>query len=192
MITGFEQTALSQNVIEGVVFKELKSFADDRGFFRELVRNTDEFFKEGFGQWSQSKMGKNTVKAWHFHHLQVDWWYVPFGVVHTVLIDIREESPTYQKKIEFKLGESELDKEALTTIVRIPQGVAHGCKTLSANAHLFYITSRIYDPQDEGRIPFDTERFGHVWGDKSELTVSENDRREFIPKYERVLSMKSK
>lgn len=174
------------NLIHGVELKVLKTFPDDRGFFREIIRKTDSFFAEGFAQWSHSKMAKNTVKAWHFHHRQTDWWYVGLGVIHTVLFDLREESPTYQKKLEFRLGDPADDKEALCATVKIPPGVAHGCKVLSESAHLFYITSETYDPNDEGRHPFNSAIVPHSWGNESDLIVAANDRREFIPPHPRV------
>jgi dTDP-4-dehydrorhamnose 3,5-epimerase len=198
VIQRFADTAVAENSIRGVQFKELKTFPDDRGFFRELIRYNDPFF-EGpaaetsaeehsrcFAQWSHSKMARNTVKAWHFHHQQIDWWYMPIGLIHVALYDLRSESPTYKKKIEFKLGESELDSQALSAIVKIPQGVLHGCKVLSDFAHLFYITSRTYNPQDEGRYPFDSPVVPHSWGESETLIVAANDRREFIPPHPRV------
>jgi dTDP-4-dehydrorhamnose 3,5-epimerase len=186
VITCIEESETPENSIVGVRFKHLKTFPDDRGFFRELIRHNDPFFENGFAQWSHSKMARNTVKAWHFHHLQIDWWYVGLGLIHTVLYDNREESPTYQKKIEFKLGESEIDSEALSAVVRIPQGVLHGCKVLSDFAHLFYITSEIYNTADEGRFPFNTDDVPHNWGNEAELIVAANDRKTFLPGNARV------
>jgi dTDP-4-dehydrorhamnose 3,5-epimerase len=178
--------AEGEGVIQGVAFKELQTFPDERGFFRELVRTTDPFFAEGFGQWSHSKMGENAVKAWHFHHRQLDWWYCPIGVIHAVLYDLREESPTFRKKLEFYLGDQTQDGRALTAVVCIPAGVAHGCRVLSQFAHLFYLTSCTYDPQDEGRYPFDSDVVPHTWGESSKLVVAERDRRTFIPPYPRI------
>lgn len=186
MISRVEESWEDGLRIPGVVFKELKTFPDNRGFFRELIRETDEFFEPGFAQWSHSKMALHTVKAWHFHHRQVDWWYVPFGTIHTALIDHRPESPSFGRKLEFKLGDGELDSEAFTAVVRIPQGVLHGCRVLSETAHLFYITSETYDPEDEGRIPFDSAEVDHSWGDARELIVSERDRKKHIPSYKRL------
>lgn len=181
MITSIEQANSEEFCIRGVSLKNLKTFPDDRGFFRELIRSSDDFFKDGFAQWSHSKMGLNTVKAWHYHHLQIDWWYLAIGLAEVVLFDNRKESPTYRRKMQFKLGEAELDKQVLTAVVRIPQGVLHGLKVLSDTAHLFYITSRTYNPEDEGRFPFDSSIVEHDWGDASELIVAANDRREFAP-----------
>ena len=164
-------------MIYGVEVKELKSFPDDRGFFREIIRSSDSLFENGkFGQWSHSKMTKDVVKAWHYHHIQTDWWYVPIGLVNTVLFDNREESPTYKMKMEIRMGDQEDGK---TVCVKIPTGVLHGCKVLSEEAHLFYITSETYNPNDEGRFPFNSDLVPHNWGDNA-ITVA-NDRRLFEP-----------
>lgn len=177
--------------IHGVEIKYLKSHPDDRGFFREIVRNTDPFFTtndlespQAFMQWSHSKMARNTVKAWHFHHKQIDWWYIALGVFDVHLIDNREESPTYKSHMNFKLGDSE--NGGVEAVVKIPQGVLHGGRVLTEFAHLFYITSQTYDPKDEGRIPFNDQTIGVDWGeDEKNLIVSPNDRKEHIPPYPR-------
>jgi dTDP-4-dehydrorhamnose 3,5-epimerase len=173
-------TIPSDNEIIGVTIKNLKTHMDPRGFFREVVRSTDELFEGGiFGQWSHSKMQRNVVKAWHYHHVQTDWWYCPIGKIQTVLFDNRPESPTYLRKLVINMGDSSVDSETHEVCVKIPPGVLHGCKVLSDEAHLFYITSTTYDPNEEGRFPYNSAFVGHDWGDNA-LTV-ENDRREFEP-----------
>ena len=74
-------------MIDGVAVKELTTHRDERGFFRELVRVSDDFFAEGFGQWSHSLMYAGVIKAWHVHRKQVDWWYVCSGVLKVALYD---------------------------------------------------------------------------------------------------------
>ena len=145
-------------MIDGVVFKELVTHADERGFFREIIRVTDDFFPEGFGQWSHSLMHTGTAKAWHVHQRQIDWWYVGVGTLKVALYDTRTDSPTHCQLMEFFLGDNHRAR-----VVRIPPGVAHGCKAINGPAHLFYITSRIYDPEDEGRIPHDDPEIGYDW-----------------------------
>ena len=171
-----------EETIDGVEFKSLVSHGDDRGFFREIIRDSDPFFTGGFKQWSHSSMAKNTVKAWHYHHLQTDWWYIGLGLIQVVLIDNREDSPTKGKKLDFKLcGQDE--NQGLQAVVKIPPGVLHGCKVLSDSAHLFYITSEEYDSSDEGRIPFNALDI-HKWGDERLLIVADNDKKAFVPKAE--------
>ena len=185
MIKSFADLSISENQIVGVEVKQLKTFGDDRGFFREVIRVTDSVFNDRFAQWSHSKMVHNTVKAWHFHHTQYDWWYIGIGVAHVALIDFRQESPTYNKKIEFKLGDPQEDCEALCGVVRIPPGVGHGCKAIRQVAHLFYITSETYNPEDEGRYPYNSPSINHCWGPDDDLIVVDNDKRAFIPPTER-------
>lgn len=169
------------NDIVGVLLKPLKTHGDQRGFFREIVRSNDPFFfQNAFAQWSHSKMQKDVVKAWHYHHVQYDWWYVALGQLQVVLYDYREESPTFKTKLEFKLGdEQSFGPDTLAACVCIPPGVLHGCRVLSSEAHLFYITSQTYDPNEEGRIAYNSDLIPHNWGSGA-ITV-ENDRRNFIP-----------
>ena len=74
-------------MIEGVEIKELRTHPDERGFFREVIRETDGFF-EHFGQWSHSLMYPGVIKAWHIHQRQTDWWYV-LGALKVALYDTR-------------------------------------------------------------------------------------------------------
>ena len=140
--------------IEGVVLKELVTHEDDRGFFRELIRETDEFF-DRFGQWSHSFMYPGTAKAWHIHRRQTDYWYV-IGALKVALYDSRDDSPTKGQLVDFLMGDGH------ATCLKIPPGVAHGCRALE-RTHLLYITTRIYDPDDEGRIPYDDPSIGYDW-----------------------------
>jgi len=145
-------------MIDGVEIKELVTHSDERGFFRELIRETDPFFSEGFGQFSHSLMYQGVTKAWHIHRKQVDWWYVAGGVLKVVLHDRRPDSATAGMTMELFMGDNQKAQ-----VLKIPPGVAHGCSCISGPAHLFYITSRVYDPKDEGRIPHDDEELGYDW-----------------------------
>lgn len=145
-------------VIEGVEVKRLATHPDERGFFREIVRNTEDIAREGWAQASHSLMYPGVAKAWHVHPTQIDWWYVPVGDLKVALYDTREGSPTCGQLQELLLGEH---YEA--QLLKIPAGVAHGCKAIGGAAHLIYLTSRTYDPQEEGRIPHDDPGIGYDW-----------------------------
>ena len=140
--------------IQGVVVKNLTTHADERGFFREVMRETDEGF-EHFGQWSHSLMYAGVVKAWHIHRVQTDWWYV-IGALKVALFDTRDDSPTKGRLMELLMGDGH------ATCLKIPPGVAHGCRALE-RSHLIYITSRVYSPEDEGRIPHDDPSIDYDW-----------------------------
>jgi dTDP-4-dehydrorhamnose 3,5-epimerase len=147
--------ARGAGLIQGVEVKRLVTHADERGFFREMIRVTDGFFGEGsFGQLSHSLMHPGSGKGWHFHHNQVDWWYV-IGNLKVALYDLREDSPTHRQLNELFMGDI-----YGATIVKIPPMVAHGCRALDTT-HLIYVTSSVYDPSEEGRIPPDDPELGY-------------------------------
>ena len=164
MTTTLENIQEEQLAIEGVILKKLICHTDERGFFLELIRRTDPFFAEGFGQLSHSKMYPGVVKAWHIHRTQIDWWYVPMGRLKVGLSDRRPESPTFGKTITLFLGE-----DIEPAVLKIPAGVAHGCKAIGGVSHLFYVTSRIYTPAEEGRLPHDDESIGYDWIKEAEI-----------------------
>jgi len=146
-------------MIKDVVVKEIVTHWDERGFFRELINKKDnDFFKPGIAQWSLSIMYPGVIKAWHIHKIQFDWWYVGNGVLKVALYDKREDSSTYGQLMEFMLGEGRPPM-----VVKIPPGVANGCKCISGPSQLFYLTSNSYNPEDEGRIPHDDPEIGYDW-----------------------------
>lgn len=149
---------MAMGKIEGVATKELTTYSDERGFFREIIRVTDDFFSEGFGQWSHSLVHEGVAKAWHIHQKQTDWLYVVTGAIKVVLYDTRKTSTTHAELMEILVGDIYQSQ-----VVKIPPGVAHGYKVLEGPAHVLYITSHTYDPSDEGRIPHDDPTIGYDW-----------------------------
>lgn len=145
-------------MIKGVIKKKIVPHRDERGFFEELIRATDPFFKEGFGQWSHSFKKEGVVVAWHYHPTQTDWWFVVRGKVKVALYDLRKDSSTKGELNEFILG-----KEGESIILKVPAMVAHGFKVLKGPAELFYLTSKTYNPEEEGRIPLDDPKISYEW-----------------------------
>ena len=141
-------------MIDGVEVKDLVTHADERGFFREVIRETDPFF-DRFGQWSHSLMYTGTAKAWHIHQEQTDWWYA-IGSLKVALYDLRPASPTKGHLLEMFLG------DRFAKCLKIPPGVAHGCRALELS-HLLYVTSSVYTPADEGRRQHDDAEIGYDW-----------------------------
>ena len=145
-------------MIEGVESKSLVTHSDERGFFREIVRNSEGIVREGWAQVSHSLMFPGVVKAWHVHPTQVDWWYVVAGDLKVALYDLRDGSATKGELQEFFLGD-----HYPAQLLKIPAGVAHGCKAINGPAHLVYLTSTVYDRKEEGRIPHDDPAIGYDW-----------------------------
>src|SRR5947207_883685 len=94
----------------------------------------------------------------HIHKVQTDWWYVASGVLKVGLHDTRPDSPTYRVTDTLLMGDHQKP-----IVLRIPPGVAHGCRVIGGPVNLFYVTSHVYDPNDEGRIPHDDPEIGFDW-----------------------------
>ena len=145
-------------MIDGVIRKELITHADERGFFRELIRVTDGSFAAGFGQLSHSLVNPGVIKAWHAHKIQTQWTYVACGILNVVLVDHRPESKTHRGLMEFPVGENQD-----AWVYCFPPGVLHGYKCIHGPAHVIYVTSGVYDLSDEVRIPYDDPTIGYDW-----------------------------
>lgn len=145
-------------MIEGVVLKELVTHADERGYFREIIRVTDPFFADGFGQLSHSCVKAGVIKAWHAHRRQTQWNYVVSGLIAVALHDTRPSSPTLGETMTFSA-----DSDQKAACYMFPPGVAHGYRCLQGPMQIIYVTSGTYDIDDEVHIPHDDAVIGFDW-----------------------------
>lgn len=145
-------------MIEGVVIKQLIKHPDERGFFQEIIRSTDDFFKEGFGQLSFSFVHHGIIKAWHLHKVQSQWTCVVKGTAKVALHDCRENSKSFGKTMEIVTGEN---NEAI--VYKFPPGVAHGYQCINGPMLVLYVTSGTYDLSDEERISYDDPAIDYDW-----------------------------
>ena len=145
--------------IHDVVVKKIVTHSDDRGYFREILRDDDGLLRR-FGQTSITKTYPGVIKAFHWHNHQDDIWYVADGMVRVVLYDIRPDSPTCGQTQVIFAGEDN------SVVILIPVGVAHGYQVLGNKpALLFYHVTHSYNPAnpDEERIPWDDPEIGFDW-----------------------------
>ena len=146
-------------MIKGVQVKKIKRFCDDRGFFSEIFKEDDPFFKE-IKQTSYTETYPGVIKAFHYHEKQDDIWFVSTGMAQVVLYDLREDSETKGETQVIYAGEDN------PVLIYIPIGVAHGYRVLgNKKVGLFYHTTESYDPEnpDEKRIHFDDKEIGFDW-----------------------------
>ena len=132
--------------MKGVIIKNLETHADERGFFREIFRFAEEFKNVKVGQLSHSFVMRGVIKGWHGHKEQSQWNYVVMGKARVVLYDNRPESISYQKSMEFVIGEGEKPQAYFFS-----PGVLHGYKCLE-EMHIIYVTSGVYNPLEEVKI----------------------------------------
>ena len=146
-------------MIDGVLIKKLVRHPDERGFFMEILRDDDNLLQR-FGQTSYTISHPGVIKAFHWHRLQDDLWFIATGTGLVGLYDTREDSPTHGETMSIIAGEDD------PSLLVIPAGVAHGYKVLGdKQLSLFYHTTRSYNREDpdEGRIPHDDPGIGFDW-----------------------------
>lgn len=152
------QSYASPAPIDGVERIDLRLFSDEGGDFCEVVRFAPDgslLALPGYrpAQISYSQLEPGQIKALHLHAHQDDLWFVPPQFRLLVgLLDVRTDSPSYERSMRLVLGAGK------PRLLRIPHGVAHGVANLTgAAASILYFTDRAFDPEepDEHRLPHD-------------------------------------
>jgi dTDP-4-dehydrorhamnose 3,5-epimerase len=151
----------SPDLIDGVKVTPYSLWPDDRGYFLEVARlgqgPTVAYPREST-QISAALSYSGTIKAFHFHKHQTDCWVPVQGMFQVALVDLRKEASTYGVRNTLYVG------TLRPWQIIIPPGVAHGYKVIGPEpAMLVYLTDRFYNPQDEGRIPYDHPGIAYDW-----------------------------
>jgi dTDP-4-dehydrorhamnose 3,5-epimerase len=144
--------------IQGVYTVQLRAYADERGRFLETFRK--EWFPQRsweIVQSNRSDSAAGVLRGLHYHHHQVDYWYVQQGRIRAGLFDLRPQSPTRGAQLTLDMdGDQPLG-------LYIPVGVAHGFVALT-DVTLTYIVDNYYDGADECGVAWDDREVGISWG----------------------------
>jgi len=151
----------SDHLIPGVKVVKVDLWPDDRGYFLEVARFGQGLvaeFPADSTQVSTALSYPGTIKAFHIHKKQTDCWLAAAGMFQVALVDLREGSATYGLRNTLYIG-------ALRPWqLLIPPGVAHGYKVIGREPGvLVYLTNRLYDPSDEGRIAHNDASIAYDW-----------------------------
>ncbi len=151
----------SEKLIPGVKVFPVPLWPDDRGYFLEVARlgqGPVAEFPAATTQVSTALSYAGTIKAFHIHKHQTDCWLAAAGMFQVALVDLREGSPTYGLRNTLYVGVMRPWQ------IIIPPGVAHGYKVIGGDPGvLVYLTNRLYDPADEGRIPHNDAAINYDW-----------------------------
>jgi dTDP-4-dehydrorhamnose 3,5-epimerase len=142
-------------MIKGVSITSLKSFLDERGMVRHMLRCTDPHFSR-FGEIYFSTIFPGAIKAWHVHRKMELNYATIVGNIKLVLYDDRKGSQTYQELQEIFMGEDNY------VLVKIPPNVVNGFKAIGNEQAIVANCSDIpHDPEEIERfVPFD-KRIGY-------------------------------
>jgi dTDP-4-dehydrorhamnose 3,5-epimerase len=144
--------------IAGAYLADIRAFPDDRGAFMESFRrdwfpwiNWDNM------QSNCSRSRANVLRGLHFHHRQIDYWFVIAGDMRVGLADLRPSSPTYMAATALLLSADQ------PTGLFIPTGVAHGFAALT-DVTLTYLVNNYYDGTDEHGVAWNDPDLNVPWG----------------------------
>jgi dTDP-4-dehydrorhamnose 3,5-epimerase len=155
------RTPDSADLIDGVRVQRYDLWPDDRGYFLEVIRMKQGLaadFATETTQVSAALSYPGTIKAFHFHKHQTDLWVPSVGMFQVALVDLRKDSRTFGVKNTLYVGAMK------TWQILIPPGVGHGYKVIGEAAGvLVYVTNRLYDPSDEGRIAHNDASIAYDW-----------------------------
>jgi dTDP-4-dehydrorhamnose 3,5-epimerase len=91
------------------------------------------------------------------------------GAIYDVIIDLRQESPSYRQWLGVKLTADD------HKMLYVPEGFAHGFQTLEDDTEVVYQVSAFYAPQSEAGVRYDDPGFGIVWPLEVQV-ISDKDR----------------
>ena len=148
---------IEKTKLAGCVVVTPKTHTDDRGYFMESYRRswmdslTD--FSGDFVQDNQSLSHYGTIRGLHFQvgeNAQSKLLRVLQGSILDVVVDLRQDSPTYGEHISVELSDENNHQ------LWVPKGFAHGFSVLSETALLCYKCDAYYNKDgDYGIHPLD-------------------------------------
>jgi dTDP-4-dehydrorhamnose 3,5-epimerase len=155
-----------------------RRFADDRGWFSEVYKDSD-FAAAGiagpFLQDNHSVSAIGTVRGLHYQlppRAQGKLVRVVRGRVWDVAVDIRRSSATWGRWVG-----AELSAET-GEMLWVPPGFAHGFVALEDDTHLTYKCTNEYHKESERAISWDDPDLAIAWPDLpsgAEYRLSEKD-----------------
>jgi dTDP-4-dehydrorhamnose 3,5-epimerase len=162
--------------IPDLVIFEPRIFPDERGYFFESYnqRTWEEAgVKMNFVQDNQARSTRGVLRGLHYQvgeMAQAKLVRVLEGEVLDVVVDIREDSPTYGRWYGVRLS-AENKRQLL-----VPRGFAHGYLVLSETAEFFYKCDNFYSKAHEGGIRYDDPTLAIDWEfDLTKVLVAEKD-----------------
>ncbi|MEP3388230.1 MAG: dTDP-4-dehydrorhamnose 3,5-epimerase [Reichenbachiella sp.] len=151
---------------------------DHRGYFFEWFNQ--RIFREQTGidfqpkQFNCSRSTFGVLRGMHFQkqpHAQSKLVTVTKGEIQDVIIDLRQDSPTFGKHFSVILSEKKKNQ------LFVPKGFAHGFLVLSEQAEIFYAIDDFYAPNFEDGLCHNDENLKIKWVlDEKDIILSERDK----------------
>ena len=156
-------------------FKDLfliknKSYKDNRGYFKELIR--ENVINKNFPFVVMSFSKKNVIRGLHIQTTNSQGKFVSVlkGKIFDVAVDLRKNSKTFGKVYKCLLSEKN------NKSIFIPPGFAHGFQTLDKENYIIYSCTKYRNKKSETTIKFDDKDFKIKWPNKK-FVISAKDKK---------------
>ncbi len=137
-------------------------YEDSRGFFQELYhkeRYAEAGFDVDFVQDNFSRSNRGVLRGLHFQTEKPQGKLVQVlrGTLLDVVVDIRQDSPTFGKWHSWELSEHNHHQ------LWVPPGLAHGFLALEDACDLLYKCTELYQANDQNTLAWDDKTVGVDW-----------------------------
>jgi len=155
--------------LKDLIIIQNKEFKDQRGYFKELLRERNLNKKFPFVVMSFSR--KNVIRGLHIQNKNSQGKFVSVikGKIFDVVLDLRKNSMTFGKIFTCIL--SEKNKKS----IYIPPGFAHGVCGLEKENYITYSCTKYRDPKNERGIIYNDKALKIKWPVKKPI-LSKKDK----------------
>jgi dTDP-4-dehydrorhamnose 3,5-epimerase len=143
-----------QQLIDGVIIREVKNVAKETGYLTEIYREDWDFVNNNIQQIFQVALFPNTASGWHTHKLTTDRLFVNSGLIKIVLYDGRTDSSTFGLVNEFRFG------TIRPALLIVPPNVWHAVQNIYDDTSYlinFVDCKYNYSDPDHYRLPLNTD-----------------------------------
>ena len=146
-----------------------KNFKDQRGYFKEIIRENKLKKKFPFLVMSYSK--QNVVRGLHIQTKNSQGKFVTVikGKIFDVALDLRKKSKTFGKVYSCLLSEKNSNS------IFIPAGFAHGFQSLDKETYIIYSCTKYRDKKSEITIDVNDNNLKIKWPSKIQI-LSNKDK----------------
>ena len=160
----------TETKLAGAFVIEPERIDDQRGFFARIWSQR-EFEQRGIDSNLVEcnisfNRKKGTLRGLHYQaapHAQSKLVRCTMGAIFDVIVDLRQESPTFRQWASVRLSADN------RTMLFIPEGLAHGFQSLVDDSEVFYQMSRYYSPESSRGVRWNDPAFGIVWPEDSRV-----------------------
>ena len=162
--------------LEGVTLITHDVHADDRGSFSRLFCLESLERLELPAHWPQGNISTNhrrgTMRGMHFQRppcAEEKLVRCMHGRMLDVVVDLREDSPTYLQHLQIELCASD------GKMLYVPRGFAHGFLTLVDDTSVFYLMGNTHQPESATGLRWNDPALGIEWPEGIQV-ISKQDQ----------------